>query len=73
MRADAAGHFSQREPDGVAEVCVATVPQGLHAPVRLAATRSPAATIRVIESDASDGELASADLRLLRRRPSGMP
>ncbi|WP_038937268.1 ferredoxin, partial [Bradyrhizobium japonicum] len=31
------GTFRQREPDGVAEVCVATVPHALHAAVRLAA------------------------------------
>ncbi|MER9964788.1 ferredoxin [Mesorhizobium sp. M0045] len=52
------GTFRQREPDGVAEVCVATVPQALHAAVRLAASQCPVAAIRVIESDAGDGERA---------------
>ncbi|MCP1758724.1 ferredoxin [Bradyrhizobium elkanii] len=55
------GTFRQREPDGVAEVCVATVPQALHAAVRLAASQCPVAAIRVIESDAGDGERAGAD------------
>ncbi|MCA6115085.1 ferredoxin [Bradyrhizobium sp. WSM 1738] len=55
------GTFCQREPDGVAEVCVATVPQALHAAVRLAASQCPVAAIRVIESDAGDDERASAD------------
>lgn len=54
------GTFRQREPDGVAEVCVATIPQALHAGVRLAASQCPVAAIRVIESDASDGGRASA-------------
>lgn len=53
------GAFRQREPDGVAEVCVATVPQALHAAVRLAASQCPVAAIRVIESDVD--ERASAD------------
>lgn len=53
------GIFRQREPDGVAEVCVAKVPQALHAAARLAASQCPVAAIRVIESDA--GERASAD------------
>lgn len=55
------GTFRQREPDGVAEVCVATVPQALHAAVRLAASKCPVAAIRVIESDAADDERASVD------------
>ncbi|MES0192806.1 ferredoxin [Mesorhizobium sp. LSJC264A00] len=55
------GTFRQREPDGVAEVCVATVPQALHAAVRLAANQCPVAAIRVIESDAGHDERASAD------------
>nr|WP_234834112.1 ferredoxin [Sinorhizobium meliloti] len=54
------GTFRQRERDGVAEVCVATIPQALHAGVRLAASQCPVAAIRVIESDASDGGRASA-------------
>ncbi|MDA9406541.1 ferredoxin [Bradyrhizobium sp. CCBAU 45384] len=54
------GTFRQREPDGVAEVCVSTVPQALHAAVRLAASQCPVAAIRVIESDAGDGERGSA-------------
>ncbi|MCK1333412.1 ferredoxin [Bradyrhizobium sp. CW9] len=53
--------FRQREPDGVAEVCVATVPQALHAAVRLAASQCPVAAIRVIECDVGDDERASAD------------
>lgn len=53
--------FRQREPDGVAEVCVATVPQALYAAVRLAVSQCPVAAIRVIESDAGDDERASAD------------
>ncbi|AVA23981.1 ferredoxin [Rhizobium sp. NXC24] len=53
--------FRQREPDGVAQVCVATVPQALHAAVRLAASQCPVAAIRVIESDAGDRERARAD------------
>ncbi|PAY03385.1 3Fe-4S ferredoxin [Bradyrhizobium sp. UFLA03-84] len=52
--------FRQRESDGVAEVCVATVPQALHAAVRLAASQCPVAAIRVIESDAGDDERGSA-------------
>ncbi|MET4177412.1 ferredoxin [Bradyrhizobium sp. LA2.1] len=55
------GNFRQREPDGVAEVCVATVPQAPHAAVRLAANQCPVAAIRVIESDVGDDERASAD------------
>ncbi|MER8917390.1 ferredoxin [Mesorhizobium sp. M0761] len=55
------GTFRQREPDGVAEVCVATVPQALHDAVRLAANQCPVAAIRVIESDAGHDERASAD------------
>lgn len=39
------GAFRQREPDGVAEVCMATVPQALHAAVRLAASQCPVAAI----------------------------
>ncbi|WEX91829.1 ferredoxin (plasmid) [Sinorhizobium garamanticum] len=54
------GTFRQREPDGVAEVCVATVPQALHAAVRLAASQCPVAAIRVIESGAGDDERGSA-------------
>ncbi|AEH90618.1 ferredoxin [Mesorhizobium australicum WSM2073] len=54
------GTFRQREPDGVAEVCAATVPQALLAAVRLAASQCPVAAIRVI-SDAGDDERASAD------------
>ncbi|WFU51715.1 ferredoxin [Sinorhizobium terangae] len=53
--------FRQREADGVAEVCVATVPEALHAAVRLAASQCPVAAIRVIESDSGDGEPARAD------------
>ncbi|MCP3405579.1 ferredoxin [Bradyrhizobium sp. CCGB01] len=53
--------FRQREPDGIAEVCVATVPQALHAAVRLAASQCPVAAIRLIESDARDDKRASAD------------
>ncbi|EJT01285.1 cytochrome P450 [Rhizobium sp. CCGE 510] len=48
------GAFRQREPDGVAEVCMATVPQALHAAVRLAESQCPVAAIRVIESEAGD-------------------
>ncbi|MFQ3458990.1 ferredoxin [Bradyrhizobium sp. UFLA01-814] len=55
------GAFRQRKPDGVAEVCVATIPQALHADVRLAASQCPVAAIRVIESDVGDEERASAD------------
>ncbi|MPR11453.1 ferredoxin [Microvirga tunisiensis] len=55
------GTFRQREPDGMAEVCVATVPQALHAAVRLAASQCPVAAIRIIESDAGYDEHASAD------------
>ncbi|MER8569351.1 ferredoxin [Mesorhizobium sp. M0924] len=55
------GTFRQREPDGVAEVCVATVPQALHAAVRLVANQCPVAAIRVIESDAGRDERASTD------------
>ncbi|MGY3443282.1 ferredoxin [Bradyrhizobium sp. USDA 4473] len=55
------GTFRQREPDGVAEVCVTTVPQALHAAVRLAASQCPVAAIRVIERDAGDDESANAD------------
>nr|WP_229178189.1 ferredoxin [Bradyrhizobium brasilense] len=54
------GTFRQREPDGVAEVCGATVPQALHAAVRLAASQCPVAAIRVIESEAGDDGRASA-------------
>ncbi|WP_105375022.1 ferredoxin [Neorhizobium huautlense] len=53
--------FRQREADGVAEVCVATVPQALHAAVRLAASQCPVAAIRVTESVADDGEPVRAD------------
>ncbi len=55
------GIFRQREPDGVAEVCVAIVPKALHAAVRLAASQCPVAAIRVIESDdgGGDGEPAT--------------
>ncbi|MBP2236200.1 ferredoxin [Sinorhizobium kostiense] len=55
------GTFRQREEDGVAELCVATVPQALHAAVRLAASQCPVAAIQVIEGDAGDDERASAD------------
>nr|WP_235884943.1 MULTISPECIES: ferredoxin [Bradyrhizobium] len=55
------GTFRQREPDGVAEVCGATVPQALHAAVRLAASQCPVAAIRVIESEAGDDERASTN------------
>ncbi|MEI9415294.1 ferredoxin [Mesorhizobium sp. Cs1299R1N1] len=55
------GTFRQRQPDGVAEVRVATVPQAMHAAVRLAASQCPVAAIRVIERDAGDDERASAD------------
>ncbi|WP_349810782.1 ferredoxin [Xanthomonas dyei] len=44
--------FRQREPDGVAEVCVAEVPPALHAVARLAASQCPVAAIRIIEADA---------------------
>ncbi|MBB4377770.1 ferredoxin [Bradyrhizobium sp. SBR1B] len=50
------GTFRQRIPDGVAEVCGVTVPQALHAAVRLAANQCPVAAIRVIESEAGDDE-----------------
>ena len=46
--------FRQREPDGIAEVCVAIVPQALHAAVCLAASQCLVAAIRVIEGDAGD-------------------
>ncbi|QDI02797.1 ferredoxin [Xanthomonas cerealis pv. cerealis] len=46
--------FRQREPDGIAEVCVAIVPESLHAAVRLAASQCPVAAIRLIERDAVD-------------------
>ncbi|MDL2410023.1 ferredoxin [Rhizobium calliandrae] len=52
------GAFRQRELDGVAEVCLTTIPQSLHAAVRLAASQCPVAAIRVIESD---DECASAE------------
>ncbi|AGB73391.1 MULTISPECIES: ferredoxin [Rhizobium] len=55
------GVFRQRELDGVAEVCVVTVPQALHAAVRLAASQCPVAAIWVVESAAGDGEPARAD------------
>ncbi|WGR96254.1 ferredoxin [Bradyrhizobium sp. ISRA443] len=55
------GTFRQRESDGVAEVRGATVPQALHAAVRLAASQCPVAAIRVIESDAGGDERASAN------------
>ncbi|MDI3563389.1 ferredoxin [Bradyrhizobium sp. Arg816] len=55
------GTFRQREPDGVAEVCGATLPQALHAAVRLAASQCPVAAIRVIGREAGDDERASAD------------
>ncbi|APO70439.1 4Fe-4S ferredoxin-type protein (plasmid) [Rhizobium gallicum] len=55
------GTFRQREPDGVAEVCLATVPEALHDAVRLAASQCPVAAIRVIESDAGYGEPAIVD------------
>nr|WP_246726088.1 ferredoxin [Rhizobium laguerreae] len=55
------GAFRQREADGVAEVCVATVPQALHAALRLAASQCPVAAIRVIDSNAGDDERAGAD------------
>ncbi|MUT27360.1 MULTISPECIES: ferredoxin [Mesorhizobium] len=55
------GIFRQRELDGVAEMCMATVPQALHAAVRLAASQCPVAAIRVIESEAGDELRASAD------------
>ncbi|MDV4183493.1 ferredoxin [Rhizobium brockwellii] len=55
------GAFRQREADGVAEVCVATVPQALHPAVRLAASQCPVAAIRVIDSNAGDDERAGAD------------
>ncbi|WP_271604438.1 MULTISPECIES: ferredoxin [unclassified Bradyrhizobium] len=56
------GIFRQRESDGVAEVCgAATVPQALHAAVRLAASQCPVAAIRVIKSEASRDERTSAD------------
>ncbi|WP_141342171.1 ferredoxin [Bradyrhizobium sp. USDA 3458] len=55
------GIFRQREPDGVADVCVTTVPQALHAAVRLAASQCPVAAIRLIERDAGDDESANAD------------
>ncbi|TWB48727.1 ferredoxin [Bradyrhizobium sacchari] len=67
------GTFRQRELDGVAEVCVATVPQALHAAVRLAASQCPVAAIRVIESDAAMASAPAPTLRLLQRTPSGMP
>ena len=46
--------FRQREPDGIAEVCVAIVPESLHAAVRLAASQCPVAAIRLIEGDVGD-------------------
>ncbi|MBB4371013.1 ferredoxin [Bradyrhizobium sp. cir1] len=55
------GTFRQREPDGVAELCEATIPQALHAAVRLAASQCPVAAIRVIRSEAGGDERASAD------------
>ncbi|WP_051357288.1 ferredoxin [Azorhizobium doebereinerae] len=55
------GTFRQREPDGVAEVCVETVQQGLRAAVRLAASQCPVAAIQIIESDVGDDDRASAD------------
>ncbi|WFU28837.1 ferredoxin [Bradyrhizobium sp. CB1717] len=55
------GTFRQREPDGVAEVCGATIPQALHVAVRLAASQCPVAAIRVIRSEAGGDERASAD------------
>ncbi|WP_376707041.1 ferredoxin [Bradyrhizobium agreste] len=67
------GTFRQREPDGVAEVCVATVPQALHAAVRLAASQCPVAAIRVIESDAGDAERAGADAAASPAKAGGMP
>ncbi|SFJ93320.1 ferredoxin [Bradyrhizobium sp. Gha] len=55
------GTFRQRTPDGVAEVCGVTVPQALHAAVRLAANQCPVAAIRVIESEAGDDEAERHD------------
>ncbi|MCS3372817.1 ferredoxin [Xanthomonas translucens] len=46
--------FRQRASDGIAEVCVAVVPDALHAAVRLAASQCPVAAIRLIERDAVD-------------------
>ncbi|WP_027145824.1 ferredoxin [Mesorhizobium sp. WSM3626] len=67
------GTFRQREPDGVAEVCVATVPQALHAAVRLAASQCPVAAIRVIESDAGNNERASTKPAPLPLAEAGRP
>ncbi|KPL48136.1 3Fe-4S ferredoxin [Xanthomonas axonopodis] len=47
------GVFRQREPDGVAEVCVAEIPPSLHAAARLAASQCPVAAIRIIEAEAA--------------------
>ena len=53
------GVFRQREPDGVAEVCVSEVPLALHAAARLAASQCPVAAIRVIEA-AADADAAGS-------------
>ncbi|MFC6839438.1 ferredoxin [Xanthomonas theicola] len=55
------GIFRQREPDGIAEACVATVPDALHAAVRLAASQCPVAAIRVIESEDGDDDRILGD------------
>ncbi|MCC5074009.1 ferredoxin [Xanthomonas campestris] len=54
------GVFRQREPDGVAEVCLSEVPPALHAAARLAASQCPVAAIRVIDADAARTRAAPA-------------
>jgi ferredoxin len=51
------GIFRQRDLDGVAEVCVATVPQALREQVQRAASQCPVAAIHIVE-DATDRGLA---------------
>ncbi len=52
--------FRQREPDGIAEVCLSPVPQALHAAVRLAASQCPVAAIRIVECEAAAGDARQA-------------
>ncbi|KTS76456.1 3Fe-4S ferredoxin [Pseudomonas oryzihabitans] len=46
--------FRQREADGIAEVCLARIPEELHEAVRLAASQCPVAAIRIIEDREDD-------------------
>lgn len=67
--------FRQREPDGIAEVCVSPIPLALHAAVRLAASQCPVAAIRIVECDAaaSGGLHADADADAAPARAQDVP